>query len=246
MVLPSLPRTRPTIALPDATIPAFDLVGVVVEEGSGRPIAGARVRLDRAFKADLVAATLGDEAEPPGGGVLGAAQNEARRVQGDVASLTRELADIAQGHVFSRIDERSGALEQRLVELTSNPDVRGFSPTVWSTLGAELEAGRLGAPQAAGDLVRLVALGLEGSGERAEAWVEALGRARAAGDDLEAARGALGDAQAGIQRVRESLDALSAQLGEWDSMQSIQARARDILNSSKNLAERLKRRAEGK
>ncbi|MEL6796357.1 MAG: hypothetical protein AAFO89_05980 [Planctomycetota bacterium] len=60
MDLPSLPRTRPTIALPDATIPAFDLVGVVVEEGSGRPIAGARVRLDRAIEADLVAAT-GDD-----------------------------------------------------------------------------------------------------------------------------------------------------------------------------------------
>ena len=59
---------------------------------------------------------LGDEAEPPSGGLLTGAQNEARRLQGDLSALSRDLGDIAESHVFSRIDDRATVLEQRLID----------------------------------------------------------------------------------------------------------------------------------
>jgi len=199
--------------------------------------------------AALSAATSGDEAEAPTSNEFGGLLNDARRLEGDLSTLTRDLADLAGAHVFSRIDDRAGAVEARLVELLASPDVRGFSREAWAQLGAELDAGRLGAPTTAGDLVRLVALGIQASGPRSEAWIESLAAARAAASqdgDLSDVRASLADASEGLLALRGTLDQLAGTLGEWDSMQSIQARARDLLNSSKNLQQRLEQQAERK
>ena len=199
--------------------------------------------------AALSAAASGDEAEAPTSNEFGGLLNDARRLEGDLSTLTRELANLAEAHVFSRIDDRAGAVEARLVELLASPDVRGFSREAWAALGAELDAGRLGAPTTAGDLVRLVALGIEASGPRSEAWIESLAAARAAGSQgggLSDVRASLAEASEGLLALRSTLDQLAGTLGEWDSMQSIQARARDLLNSSKNLQQRLEQQAERK
>ena len=46
--------------------------------------------------------------------------DDARRQRGDLRSIARDLSVLAEAMIFSRLDDRSGALERRLRELTAS------------------------------------------------------------------------------------------------------------------------------
>ncbi|MEM9802146.1 MAG: hypothetical protein AAGA20_17610 [Planctomycetota bacterium] len=200
-------------------------------EGSGRTLA------------DFVASVSGDDAEVPDAARLVSTANDARRLQGDVRSIARDLSGLAGEMVYSRLDVRSSALEKRLTELTSRSSERSFQEDAWRTIAEELERGALGAPERAGDLVRIVGLALEACGPRSDAWIGALEGVRAA-SGLEETRAALARAEAELAALRETMDRLTGELGEWDSLQSILSLTRDILSRQKNLKERTRKTAE--
>jgi hypothetical protein len=206
-------------------------------------------RLDRTMepaKRDLqalLASLSGDAAELPDPGALIRAANEARRQRGDLRSIARDLSGLAEAMIYSRLDERSGALERRLAELTAASTERSFDDEAWAAISGELAAGQLGNPERAGDLVRIVGLALEATGPRMEAWISSLEAVRDAGD-LESARSALAEADLRLTELRATMDRLTGELGEWDSLQSVLSLTRDILSRQKNLKERTRKAAE--
>lgn len=206
-------------------------------------------RLDRTMepaKRDLqalLASLSGDAAELPDPGALVRAANEARRQRGDLRSIARDLSGLAEAMIYSRLDERSGALERRLVELTAASTERSFDDEAWAAISDELAAGQLGNPERAGDLVRIVGLALEATGPRMEAWISSLEAVRDAGD-LESASSALAEADLRLTELRATMDRLTGELGEWDSLQSVLSLTRDILSRQKNLKERTRKAAE--
>ncbi len=206
-------------------------------------------RLDRTMepaKRDLQAlltSLAGDDAELPDPGSLVRAANEARRQRGDLRSIARDLSGLAEAMIYSRLDERSGALERRLVELTADSTERSFDDDAWAAISGELEAGQLGNPERAGDLVRIVGLALEATGPRMEAWISSLEVVRDA-EDIEGAGAALAEAELRLAELRETMDRLTGELGEWDSLQSVLSLTRDILSRQKNLKERTRKAAE--
>ena len=62
--------------------------------------------------------------------------------------------------------------------------------------------------------------------------------------DLESARAALSEADLRLTELRETMDRLTGELGEWDSLQSVLSLTRDILSRQKNLKERTRKAAE--
>jgi len=206
-------------------------------------------RLDRTMEPSsrdlqaLLASVTGDSAELPDPGRLTATANEARRHRGDLRSIARDLSSLAEAMIYSRLDERSGALERRLEELTSSSTERSFDDEAWAEISGELEAGQLGSPERAGDLVKIVGLALEATGPRMEAWITSLEAVRGT-SDLAGARAALGEAEARLTELRETMDRLTGALGEWDSLQSVLSLTRDILSRQKNLKERTRKSAE--
>ena len=206
-------------------------------------------RLDRSMEPArrdlqaLLSSLSGDAAELPDAGELINAANEARRQRGDLRSIARDLSGLAEAMIYSRLDERSSALERRLVELTSSSTERSFDDDAWAKISGELAAGQLGNPERAGDLVRIVGLALEATGPRMEAWITSLETVRDAGD-LESARAALSEADLRLTELRETMDRLTGELGEWDSLQSVLSLTRDILSRQKNLTERTRKAAE--
>ncbi len=206
-------------------------------------------RLDRSMepaKRDLQAllsSLIGDAAELPDAGELINAANDARRQRGDLRSIARDLSGLAEAMIYSRLDERAGALERRLVELTAGSTERSFDDNAWAKISGELSAGQLGSPERAGDLVRIVGLALEATGPRMEAWITSLEAVRDAGD-LESAKTALSEADLRLTELRETMDRLTGELGEWDSLQSVLSLTRDILSRQKNLKERTRKAAE--
>jgi len=206
-------------------------------------------RLDRSMEPSkrelqsLVTAVTGDGAELPDAGRLVTIANDARRQRGDLRSVARDLSGLAEAMIHSRLDERAGALERRLLELTSRSTERSFDDGAWSALSTELAAGQLGSPERAGDLVRIVGLALEATGPRMEAWIQSLEAVRDA-EDLAAARGALAVADLRLEELRATMERLTGELGEWDSLQSVLSLTRDILSRQKNLKERTRKAAE--
>ena len=191
----------------------------------------------------FVLSVSGDDAEAPTRSNVQGVINDARRAQGDLEAMTRDLSSIASSMIYSRLDDRSRALEARLFELTGDSAQRTFQVDAWRTIASELQAGRLGTPDRAGDLVRVVALGLEASGERAGAWVATLEALRDA-DSLDDSKRRLAEVTTAQAELQAAIESLALQLGEWDSLQSIQALARDILNGQRNLVERTRKDAE--
>lgn len=191
----------------------------------------------------FVLSVSGDDAEAPTRSNVQGVINDALRTQGELEAMTRDLSSIASSMVYSRLDERSRALEARLFELTGASPQRTFQADAWRTIASELQAGRLGTPDRAGDLVRVVALGLEASGARVGAWVDALESLRDA-DSLDDSKTRLAEVTVAQAELQAAIEALALQLGEWDSLQSIQALARDILNGQRNLVERTRKDAE--
>ena len=185
----------------------------------------------------------GEDRSLPDAAGMAQTLNDVRRVRGDLESVSRDLSGLASSLIYSRLDERSGALEARLFELTRASADRAFLMEAWRTLGEELRAGRLGSPESAGALVGVVALAIEAADLRCGALIEALEEARGA-DATDTARQALVRATIRVEELRAALEELGLELSEWDSMQSIQALAREILNSQKNLAERTRKQAQ--
>ncbi|MEM9381771.1 MAG: hypothetical protein AAGB93_17585 [Planctomycetota bacterium] len=206
-------------------------------------------RLDRRLEqtgrqlGTFVSAMSGDDAEIPEASNLVSVTNEARRLQGDLRSIARDLSGLAANMVYSRLDGRSAGLEARLVELTFGSSERSFQEDAWRAIADELGQGGLGSPERAGDLVRIVGLALQACGPRSEEWIASLEDVRAS-TGIEDTRVALADATRRMQDLRDTMDQLMGELGEWDSLQSILSLTRDILGRQKNLNERTRKTAE--
>ena len=127
--------------------------------------------------------------------------NDVRRVRGDLESVSRDLSGLASSLIYSRRDERSGDLEARLFERTRASADRAFLMEAWRTLGEELRAGRLGAPESAGALVGVVALAIEAADLRSGALIAALEEARGA-ESADMARQALVRAAIRVEELR--------------------------------------------
>ncbi len=186
--------------------------------------------------------------DPAPGGISGSpeygpALHGAKRLQGDVHALGRELALITSGLLYTRIDSRGGALLDHLERGQSMQSRRGFSPAPWRALGAAYQAGELGQAELAGDLVEMVTLALSVSEDHAKQASILLSDARDAANP--ARRLALTeDALIAQVNAQKGLDALLTKLGEWDNFQSILTLTRDILNHQRSLKQRTQRFAE--
>lgn len=183
----------------------------------------------------------GLESDQPGAALdasaLGSALTSQRKLQGDARALTRELGSVAEGVLYSRLDERAGALLEELDRRLSAIPERGFHAEPWLAL-ARLEAqGSLGQAVFASKLVGVVALAIEIGETHCERATEALRRAQET-SDLAQAHEALLQATADQSLALARVETLLEQLAEWDNFQSVLALTRDILNRQKNLLER--------
>ena len=189
----------------------------------------------------------GDDAEAPTPSDVTGLVNDARRMQGDLTSIGRELSGLASSLIYTRMDERAGTLEARLFELNTSSTDRSFQPEIWTTLSAEVASGQLGSPERAGELVRLVGMALAAAGPQTDGLIASLEtmRSEAATDEpLNGSRAALKDAMAQAQQLNRSIETLMNDLGEWDNMQAIISLTRDIANRQKNILEKVRIGAE--
>lgn len=207
----------------------------------------SRLALSTTRMDEFTMAMDGDDAEAPTPNDVTGLVNDARRMQGDLTSIGRELSALASSTIYARMDERGKALEARLFELNSKSTERSFQPEVWTTLSAEVASGQLGSPERAGELVRLVGMALNAAGPETDALIAALEtmRTEAASDDpLNGSRAALKDASAKARKLSLSIEKLMNDLGEWDNMQAIISLTRDIANRQKNILEKVRKEAE--
>jgi len=176
-------------------------------------------------------------------GDLTALVHATRRVHGDARALARDLAAVAEGLLYSRIDERGAPLLAALDRALSETFDRGFHAGPWRDLVADYRAGRLGQADLAGTLVEIVGLALDASEDHFETAASEL-VAAAEAPDLAAVQAALERAARAQQRGRETLDGLLLKLGEWDNFQSVLTLTRDILNRQRNLIQRTRQMGE--
>ena len=169
--------------------------------------------------------------------------HEAKRVEGDARALGRDLADLTEGLIYSRLDPRGGALLEATDAAMAKITDRSFHPEPWQALSSDYTGGRLGQAELAGELIALVGMALDVSEVHAKAASVALAEARAA-SELTAARSAMERAEASQTLAQAQLDALLSRLGEWDNFQSVLTLTRDILNRQKNLIQRTRQLAE--
>jgi hypothetical protein len=184
-------------------------------------------------------ALIGGDGRAPGNSGAAEYAYGARRIEGDARSLGRELAGLAEGLLYSRLDPRGGALLEALDSALASTAERGFQPGPWRTIAADYSAGRLSAADLAGDLVALVGLALAISEEHAPNMAELL-EAGSENDERQRVANALDAAV----RARTAAEELVTRLGEWDNMQSVLTLIRDISTRQKNLNERTKKFAE--
>ncbi len=189
----------------------------------------------------------GDDAEAPTPNDVTGLVNDARRIQGDLTSVGRDLSGLASSMIYTRMDDRAGALEARLFELTSASTDRSFQPEIWTALSSEVASGQLGSPERAGELVRLVGMALNAAGAETNGLIEALEAMReeaGQNEPLIGTRTALKDAMTKARKLSRSIETLMNDLGEWDNMQAIISLTRDIANRQKNILEKVRTGAE--
>lgn len=189
----------------------------------------------------------GDDAEAPTPADITGLESDARRMQGDLMAIGRELSSLASSMIYARMDDRAGALESRLFELTSSSIERSFQPEVWETLSAQVASGQLGSPDRAGELVRLVGMALRAAGPESDGLLAALEKVRNAAEaeaPLNGTRATLKEAATLARALRTSIETLMNDLGEWDNMQAIISLTRDIANRQKNVLEKIRTGAE--
>lgn len=205
-------------------------------------LTGSITRMD-----EFTMAMDGDDAEAPTPGDVTGLVNDARRMQGDLTSVGRELSGLASSMIYTRMDDRAGALEARLFELSSASTDRSFQPEIWTALSTEVASGQLGSPDRAGELVRLVGMALNAAGTGTDGLIEALETMREeAGRDapLDGTRTALKDVVTKANALSRAIETLMNDLGEWDNMQAIISLTRDIANRQKNILEKVRTGAE--
>lgn len=195
------------------------------------------LRKKQGYTRELVASLEADEPGAADAGAIGSALSGARRVQGDARALARELAAVTSAMLYSRLDDRAGALLEALDQGAAEHADRDFHPELWLELHARHAAGELGQADFADRLLEIVGVALEVS----EVHVErALVELRSAVDepDLSTAYDRLVAADTAQAAAASSLEELLRLLSEWDSYQSILASTRDLLNRQKNLLDR--------
>jgi hypothetical protein len=175
---------------------------------------------------------------------IGSLLNSTRRLQGDTRGIGRDLSGLAEGLVYSRLDERAGPLLTALHNALGAQAARTFDPVPWRDVAQQLSAGRLGTPELAGELLTLVDLALGISEDSADQAAASLTEARTAHDPI-AAQAAVARGIEALDLALVALEALTTRLGEWDNFQSVLTLTKDLLNRQKNLTERTKKFAEG-
>ncbi len=187
----------------------------------------------------------GDSSPPEGRPDFSALLHNAKRQEGDTRALARDLALVTEGLLYSRIDERAGALLDGLEKRLAGQTERAFATHAWVELSAAYAAGELGQAQLGGDLLEMVGLALEVSENHTG---QVVARLREAQDESDPAQ-VLGHVESALQAQSEAqatLDHLLAKLGEWDNFQSVLTLTRDILNHQKSLKQRTQRFVEDK
>ncbi len=160
-----------------------------------------------------------------------------RRVLADAQALARGIAAAAEDVLYARLDDKAaGLLEFYDARVAQALDAR-FQAEAWRALARESAAGKLSGEGFAATLVKLVALALEISEDHASACVQALDAAEKASVRAQVAEN-LQTAAEHAARVEQRIEALLAELAEWDNFQNVLTLARDILNRQKALRER--------
>ncbi len=187
---------------------------------------------------DLLDALDGDAPLETGESLaLAAALAGERRVLSDAQSLARSIAAAAEDVLYARLDDKAAALLEFYDARAAQALDARFQSEPWRELARESASGRLSGEGFAATLVKLVALALEISEDHASRCVLALDTAEKAttraqvGESLQAAA-----EHAAL--VEKRLEALLAELAEWDNFQNVLTLARDILNRQKALRER--------
>lgn len=188
-------------------------------------------------------ANVEDAAEPDDFGDAEQLGYSARRLGGDTHVLARDLASLAEGLIYSRLDPRSGALLQALVDPSRHSAERIFQPQSWLAITDDYTEGRLGQADLAGDLVALVGRSLVVSERHVPQVTKALLEASTAGDQADE-RKAVERALVAARLAQVELESLLTALGEWDNFQSVLNLVRDILNRQTNLNQRSQSYAE--
>jgi hypothetical protein len=168
-----------------------------------------------------------------------------RRVLGDARAIERELAAIAEAVIYARVDERAGPLLSFVDPLLAEGDARGFRAEPWRALVDAHAAGQLGASGLAGKLVEIVGTSLDIGETLCVQAVDAVDRARDAGEPLEIGlvHEELTLASERQAEVLARIELLLELLAEWDNFQSVLSLTRDILNRQKNLSEQTRQYA---
>ena len=197
----------------------------------------ALMRDKQSYTQDLIAALESDEPGRADGSAISAALTGARRVEGDAAALSREVAAIAESLIYSRIDDRADAMLVALEERTRGFADRSFHPEPWLELAAMQRDGRLGGADFADKLVEIVGVSLAISEDDTPAAVDGLRRAQDL-PDIGAQFDQLVEAAERQSAARDKAERLLSLLSEWDSYQSLLSATRDLLNRQKNLLDR--------
>jgi hypothetical protein len=225
-------------AVKDQLARAGERAGTVYEQGRNQ------LTLLQSVLASLEQLT-GDTSPPDGQPDFSSLLHGAKRLEGDARALARDLAQVTEGLLYARIDDRATALLDGLDQRLADQTERGFPTQAWAGLHAAHKAGELGQAQLAGDLLEMVGLALEVSEEHGTQEVSHLQRAR---DEPKPSQ-VLGHVEAALLaqvEAQATLDRLLAKLGEWDNFQSVLTLTRDILNHQKSLKQRTQRFAEDK
>lgn len=168
---------------------------------------------------------------------LAAALAGERRVLADAQALARGIAAAAEDVLYARLDDKAASLLEFYDARAARALDGRFQAEAWRELARESAAGKLSGEGFAATLVKLVALALEISEDHASACVQALDAAEQASVRAQVATN-LQTAAEHAARVEQRVEALLAELAEWDNFQNVLTLARDILNRQKALRER--------
>ncbi|MBK7874781.1 MAG: hypothetical protein IPJ77_03360 [Planctomycetes bacterium] len=160
-----------------------------------------------------------------------------RRAQGDAKNLARELCSVCESVLYSRLDDRGGALLEFLDARLATSVRKNFDAEPWRELAAAAARGELGKGALSSKLVEITGLALEVSEDDTRRAVDALARAQQE-TELAAVHARLQEAASHETVALEKLDRLLEMLAEWDNFQSVLVLTRDLLNGQKNLQER--------
>ena len=173
---------------------------------------------------------------------LSAALAGERRALADAQGLARSIAAAAEDVLYARLDDKAASLLDFYDARASQATDARFQVEPWRELARESAAGKLGGEGFAATLVRLVALALDVSEDHASRCVTALDAAEKATARAEVAENLQAAAEQAAE-VEKGVEALLAELSEWDNFQNVLTLARDILNRQKALRERTQKAA---